>query len=211
MSRSTALRDDFYSVKNDSFSVRLRPTQMSVDTLAKIFSLSTSSIFLVADDGAVATSDDDGSFNTYEMSTDVCWIVNGHGSSSSSSSACGQQAKLEKWRPATQVYVQDRRVLSLKKSSSFSKPEKKGSGSTGTGSWTKTVEVCVFDICSSTIKKTFNLPLTLTESTASVTKISDITSAEAFDGDCVVLLDSENLRIPDNIGTRGMLSSLFGY
>ncbi len=29
---------------------------------------------------------------------------------------------------------------------------------------------------------------------------------EAFDGDPVALLDSDNLRVPDSIGTRGMYS-----
>ena len=53
------------------------------------------------------------------------------------------------------------------------------------------------------IKKTFNLPLTLTEQTSSVSGVADIASAEAFGGEPVVILDSENLRIPDSIGTRG--------
>lgn len=65
-------------------------------------------------------------------------------------------------------------------------------------SLTKTVEVC-YDPSNSSIKKSFNLPLTLTEQTATVTKIADITSAEAFDGDSVVMLDSENLRLPDSV------------
>ena len=66
------------------------------------------------------------------------------------------------------------------------------------------MEVCCYDSSSGCIKKTFNLPLTLNESTASVTKVADIASAETFEGDAVVLLDSENLQIPDSVGTRGM-------
>ena len=53
------------------------------------------------------------------------------------------------------------------------------------------------------IKKTFSLPLTLTERNSSVTGVGDIVSAEAFGGDPVVIFDSENLRIPDSNGTRG--------
>ena len=56
-----------------------------------------------------------------------------------------------------------------------------------------------FDSTDTIIKKTFNLPLTLTEQTSSVTGVGDIASAEAFGGDSVVILDSENLRIPDSI------------
>ncbi len=44
----------------------------------------------------------------------------------------------------------------------------------------------------------------LTEQTATVPRLADITSAEAFDGDLVALLDSDNLRVPDSIGIRGM-------
>ena len=63
---------------------------------------------------------------------------------------------------------------------------------------------CCYELSSACIKKTFNLPLTLNENTATVTRITDITSAEALEGDAVVLLDSENLRILDSVGTRGM-------
>ena len=83
---------------------------------------------------------------------------------------------------------------------------KKASGGGGPGqSWTETVEICCYELSSACIKKTFNLPLTLNENTATVTRIADITSAEAFEGDAVVLLDSENLQIPDSVGTRGMI------
>lgn len=34
--------------------------------------------------------------------------------------------------------------------------------------------------------------------------VADFVSDEAFDGAAVTLLDSENLQIPDSIGTRGM-------
>ena len=35
-------------------------------------------------------------------------------------------------------------------------------------------------------------------------RIADITSAEVFDGDSVVILDSDYLMIPDSVGTRGV-------
>lgn len=70
-----------------------------------------------------------------------------------------------------------------------------------------TCSVSFFDTCrsatSACIKKKFNLPLTLNENTATVTRIADITSTEAFKGDAVVLLDS------DSVGTRGMYNSRY--
>ena len=45
----------------------------------------------------------------------------------------------------------------------------------------------------------------LREQTATINNIADMTSAEAFEGESVVLLDADNLRIPDSIGTRGMI------
>ena len=53
-----------YSVKNDSFSVKLRSTQMKIETIGKVFNLEPGTIFLVGEDGSVATPDDDGSFDT---------------------------------------------------------------------------------------------------------------------------------------------------
>ena len=64
--------------------------------------------------------------------------------------------------------------------------------------------ICCYEL-SSACMKIFNLPLTLNENTATITRIADMTSAEAFEGDALVLLDSENLRIPDSVGTRGMI------
>ncbi len=63
--------------------------------------------------------------------------------------------------------------------------------------------MCCYDPVSSYIK---NLPVILNEQTATVPRLADMTSAEAFDGDPVALLDSDNLRVPDSIGTRGMYS-----
>ena len=63
------------------------------------------------------------------------------------------------------------------------------------------MEVCSYDMSSDSIKKNFNLPIILAESTANVSRIA---SAEACDGDSVLILDSDNLRIPDSVGTRGM-------
>ena len=59
------------------------------------------------------------------------------------------------------------------------------------------MEVCSYDMSSDSTKKNFNLPIVLAESTANVYRIGYTTSAEALDGDSVVIFDSDNLRIPD--------------
>lgn len=199
------------SVKNDSLSVKLQSSQLKVDTISKVFTLVSDTIFL---DGTVATPDESGSFDPYEMNGDVIWTVSGNPSVPGASlSASRQQTmpinKPAKWKPTISFSVVASSVLSRNKPGTTSKQEsKKSSAGTSGLSWTKTVEICCYEATSCSIKKTCNLPLILTEQTATVTKITDNSSVEAFDGDPVVLVDSKNLRIPDSVGTRGK-SSVF--
>ena len=51
------------------------------------------------------------------------------------------------------------------------------------------------------MRKTLNLPITLSEKTASVNPVAEIVSLESFEGEEVVLLDSDNIKIPDSAGT----------
>ena len=200
---------DLYSVKNQTLTVRLRSAQMTASTVSKIFNVFPHSIVLVGEDGTVATPDDNGEFNLYDMSTDVIWSVNGDSSKPGenmprpSTSYAYQQPNhgnsedtRSKWKPLARhkppgVSKQD------------SNKEKRAPGRPSGSSWTKTIEICRFDCSDMAIKKTLNLPVTLTNQTSSVTGVGDIVSAEAFGGDTVVILDSENLRIPDSVGTRG--------
>ncbi len=200
---------ELYTLKAEDISVKLRPSQMTVDTIGKVFNLESTGIFLVGENGTVATPEEDGSFDTYEMRYAVNWTVSGNpihpthrgdpgpGSSSQQTTPGGG-----KWKPACGSAM-SKRKLSLKHRETIPKKALPGSGPGGALSWTKTVEVCCYD---PSIKKTFNLPVILNEQTATVPRLADMTSAEAFDGDPVALLDSDNLRVPDSIGTRGMYS-----
>uniref|UniRef100_A0A1X7TA93 RING-type domain-containing protein n=1 Tax=Amphimedon queenslandica TaxID=400682 RepID=A0A1X7TA93_AMPQE len=67
-------------------------------------------------------------------------------------------------------------------------------------SWRKNVEIC--SVSEGKAKKTCNHPVTLTPATACIEAVSNIVSVEAFEGNDVVLLDKDNLRIPDNKTTR---------
>lgn len=201
--------NDLYSLRNEKLSVKLRDTQMTAATIAKIFNVFPQSIVLVGADGTVATPDSNGDFSFLELSCETSWTVNGdpskvddsHKLQRPSSSYAYQQpqnteASKTKWKPG--AFSANRH-----KPPGVTKQEGTGSGRRPSSSWTKTVEVCTYDVHDSSFKKTFNLPLTLTDDTSTVNKVADLASAEAFGGDSVVILDSDNLRIPDSAGTRG--------
>lgn len=194
--------------------MKLRDSQMTAATVAKIFNVFPQSIVLVGDDGTVATPDSNGDFSFLELSCETSWTVNGdpsktddsHKQRSASSSYAYQQpqnaeacsSSKTKWKPGAFS-------TSRHKPPGVTKQEGSASGRKPSSSWTKTVEVCTYDVHDSSFKKTFNLPLTLTDDTSTVNKVADLASAEAFGGDSVVILDSDNLRIPDSAGTRGEL------
>ena len=67
--------------------------------------------------------------------------------------------------------------------------------------WIKKIEICTFQ--GSQLNKWFDLEILLTKSTATVGDVAECISEEAFDGDEVVLLDSENVQIEDSSVTRG--------
>ena len=158
---------DMYSVKDKTLSVRLRCTQMTAETISKIFNVFPQSIVLVGDYGTVATLDENGDFSLYEMSTDVVWSVNGNSSkptknqnvtSRPSTSYTYQQPtctseteKKSKWKPSGTHH----------KPPGVTKQESKRLASAN--SWTKTVEICRFDSNDMGIKKTFNFPVTQNE------------------------------------------------
>ena len=68
--------------------------------------------------------------------------------------------------------------------------------------WIKMIEV--YDFNGIGLRKICNLPVPLTEQSSSVSSVSQLVSQETFAGAAVVLLDWENLRIPDAVRTRGI-------
>lgn len=160
-----------------------------------------------------------GDFESFDMSQDVEWMVCGD-----SSKAIGNYS-LEMPAVSTTSYVyqsqQSEACTSKSVKSAKSKPslslsliwnkppgvmkqgQSKKSGKGHGEAWTKTIEICKYDRDDNAIKKTFNLPITLSEKTASVSRVGEIVSSESFEGE-EVILDSDNLKIPDSAGTRGM-------
>ena len=174
--------------------VCMRSPQLNARAVGRVFNLSPQTVFLVADDGSVELPDEDGSFNVDNMDTSRVWTCNGDSSKPAvlpnqwlrPISSGGRY--LSEGRPITEGRIEQR-------------TRRRSCGS----EWIKRIEIC--DLQSSVLKKLFNLPVSLTEQSATVSYIVEFVSEEAFDGAAVVLLDSENLKIPDTIGTRGVHSS----
>ena len=58
--------------------IKLRPSQLKMETRGKIFKLTADSTFLIIGDGTVATPEEDGSFNSLEMDSYIAWTVSGN-------------------------------------------------------------------------------------------------------------------------------------
>lgn len=67
--------------------------------------------------------------------------------------------------------------------------------------WTKGVEV--YHFLNGDLKKFSNFPILLTEATASIGHVSEQLSLEVFSGKKVLLLDNDNLPIPETSASRG--------
>ena len=215
-----------FQVKSSSngTSVKLRDSQLNTETLGKFFNLFPQSIFLIADDGSVATPDSQtGEFDTYDINSDIVWTINGD-TTKPASAAIGQVGEIlgkpgtsyayqqpsteagpssshkRKWKP--------RYTSTVLKSSGYkppgaTKPESSKKPGRQVGEiWTKTIEICTYE--DSIIKKTFNLPISLSEKGSTVSGVAAVVASEAFGEEPVVLLDADNLVIPDSGGTRGM-------
>ena len=109
------------------------------------------------------------------------------------------KAQTGKWVPK---YTTSLLATSQKKPESFRSSDESKRQSPLDPVWTKSIEICNFE--GSELKKAFNLPVALNEKSATVSDVAEFVSDEAFEGASVVLLDSENLQIPNTIGTQGM-------
>ena len=186
-----------------------------------IFNIFPQSLFLVGSDGTVATPDEDGDFDSFDMSH-VEWMVCGdspkavgnysldmpavsttspyaYQSHHSSEPCTSKIVESGKWKPSLSLSLMRNKPPGVMKQGQCRKSGK-GHGE----AWTKTTEICKYDQEENAIKKTLNLPITLNEMTVSVSGVGEIVSTESFEGE-EVILDSDNLKIPDSAGTRGKL------
>lgn len=205
--------------------VRIRSTQFNAKAVGRVFNFFPQSVYLVGDDGSVELPDDDGNFDVENMNASLIWTCSGDCSKPVDGQAQSrwlQPGPSYAYQPTDEAREREREDRSKRSSSGKWKPKfttsllsanrqkkppgvEKQEASLRHGSqlaWTKTIEICRVE--GTKIKKTFNLPVSLTERAARVERVAEFVSGEAFEGAAVVLLDSDNLRIPDSTGTRGM-------
>lgn len=77
------------------------------------------------------------------------------------------------------------------------------------GEFTIKIDICQRSSLGSGWEKVSNLPLTLTEATATVSNVADTVSDEAFEGNSVLLLNADYLKVMDTASTRGILPGYF--
>ena len=70
-------------------------------------------------------------------------------------------------------------------------------------SWNKNIEICEYS--DHDWIKQFSLPIRINDDTANVENVTKMVSDEAFNGEPIVLVDTDYLRILDTPGTRGEL------
>lgn len=171
--------------------VCMRSSQLNARAVSRVFNLFPQTVFLSADDGSVELPDEDGSFNVDNMDASQVWTCNGD--------SAKPAITLNQWlcpvSSGSQYWPEERPLIKRR----FGQSKRRCSCGS---EWIKRIEIC--DLEGSVLKKIFNLSVSLTEQSATVSSIAEFVSEEAFNGAAVVLLDSENLEIPDTIGTRGV-------
>ena len=172
---------------------------MSTKWIGKVFGLNPDSILLFGNDDTIETPDDDGNFTDLKSYTDydVQGEINqltggstehvpiskrGRGMISSTKGVVGK-----KWTP-----------FSLSNRGKSNKPP----GVTSSEIiCQKSIEI--YSYTRSGLEKHTNYPLELTSLTANIKSVSEMLSVEVFKGESCVLLDVDNLKIPDSTITRG--------
>ena len=69
--------------------------------------------------------------------------------------------------------------------------------------WRKYIEICKWSEHDKQWKKFSNLPIEMTEATATVPRLTQMVANDVFGGEEAVLLDIDYLKIPDTPTTRG--------
>ena len=232
MNTNTSL-SDYYCVEKDGQTVKLKAPQLTTQVLSKIFRLFPESILLLSEDGYVETPDTDGRFTgiddlpVWTVSGDSmkpASLSQAGTSFSSSSSSSGINSY--SYQPPTASKAASKRGARGKARwtptytpSMFSaRQRQKPPGvraqesraafdelqvSKQAADWRKKVEICKWSEHESQWKKISNLPIVLTESTATVPQITQMVADDVFGGDQTVLLDCDYLRIPDTPTTKG--------
>ncbi len=168
---------------------------MSTKLIGRVFGLEPNSIFLFGDDDSIEIPNDIGHFSDLRAYTD--YEVQGNSCQASQFTGESSQHELPLPKRTTMKTITAKRWSPFSRGKSINKPP----GVTSEIAWQKSIEIHSYT--TSGLEKHTNYPLELTPSTANITSISAMLSAEVFNGQSCVLLDVDNLKIPDSTTTRG--------
>ena len=217
-----------YTVEKDGKTVKLKLSQLSAQVLSKVFGLFLESILLLSDDGCVETADNDGRF--HDVDDLPIWTVSGEsmrpadsGPGSSgiipysyqpavASKASKKGRGKARWTPTltTAMFSQHQKPPGVRAQEQAALEEPGNSAATTQNPvvWRKYVEICKWSENDSQWKKVSNLPIEMTEATATVPRVTQMVADDVFGGDETVLLNIDYLKIPDTATTRGEKLSL---
>ena len=212
-----------YSVELGDKRVKLKKEQLTTNVLAKIFDVYPDTIILISDDGYVATPNAKGIFE--DLDDVPIWSCQGTScnppvEATSSSSSYPYQAPSKRggkgkgkgrvqWVPQhTTSYLPSLRGGSNRPPGVVAQETRLRSNvtelpTTADREFPKKIDICHWS--RNGWEKVSNLPLMLTEATATVLNISSCVSEEAFEGNSVVLLGADYLKVLDTPSTRGIV------
>ncbi len=205
-----------YKVEGDGKTLKLKPGQLKISVLAKLFHLFPESIILISEDGCVETPDDNGDF--LEVNDFHTWSATGESTKPSNVATASNSPLVYsyqlpgkkgggKWTPRFTSSM-----LTQRQKPPGVRAQEQLAGSSGAGAagpsqsepeWRKYVEVCKWSERDGGWKKVSNLPVSLTETTANIERVAQMVSEDALAGEPGVVLDNEYLRLLDAPSTRG--------
>ena len=200
-----------YTLFTDHRKVKVTEDQLNTKSIGQVFGFFPDSIFLICDDGKLVSPSESGIFTDlrqyykYEV---IGESVKNQPTDFRANFGCPKPPSMAvpvmgSFSSAMTAASPRPRGISIK-----TKWPAKPPGvtfATGKEEWTKNVEVCNYSKSLGTLRKISNFPITLTESTSSIKQVSQQLSHEAFGGQTVILLDNDNLKIPDTTASRGII------
>ena len=187
----------YYTLYTDTRKIKMKEEQLNLKCISQIFRFFPDSIILVADDGSVEFPDEQGNFSlasylSYQVQGDS--LAKGPAPCTINSSPLSLPST-----SAARAPVRTPRGISIKAKWPSKPPAVAAKECT---EWTKSIEVN--QVTNGELKKFSNFPIILSEPSATILHISQQLSCEVFAGKKVILLDNDNLPIPDTTASRGM-------
>lgn len=178
----------------------MKEGQLSAKSIGRAFHLFPDSIVLISDEGFLEDHENYGYFPLFDSVSCRNFTVQGESMDPTSQATASPLAAAS--------FSRKRKLAgnSFKPKGTAGSSKPPGVTTLKPASWRKNIEVC--SITDRRVRKSTNYPVTLTPATACIEAVMNILSVEAFDGQEVVLLDKDNLRIPDNHTTRSKINPL---